>query len=52
MYMREGETRASAGPLPGTLRTALLVSVAGIFTLGLFPSLFVALSSAAGAVLP
>jgi NADH-quinone oxidoreductase subunit N len=52
MYMREGETRASAGPLPGTLRTALLVSVAGIFTLGLFPSLFVALSSAAGNPLP
>ena len=52
MYMREGETRACAAPLPKPLRTALAVSVAGIFYLGLFPNLLVALSSAAGIPLP
>ncbi len=52
MYMQEGETRASTASLPMTLRTALAVSVVGIFFLGLFPNLVVTFSNAAGVPLP
>jgi len=52
MYMREGETRASTASLPMALRTALAVSVVGIFYLGLFPNLFLVFSNSAGIPLP
>jgi NADH-quinone oxidoreductase subunit N len=52
MYMREGKTEASTAPLPMALRTALAVSVVGIFYLGLFPNLFLTFSNAAGIPLP
>jgi len=52
MYMREGKTRASTASLPMPLRTALAVSVLGIFYLGLFPNLFLTFSNAAGIPLP
>jgi len=38
--------------LPIALRTALAVSVVGIFYLGLFPNLFLTFSYAAGIPLP
>jgi NADH-quinone oxidoreductase subunit N len=52
MYMREGQPRASIASLPMTLRTALVVSVLGIFYLGLFPNLFLTFSYTAGTPLP
>jgi len=52
MYMREGTTRASTASLPTALRTAMAVSLVGIFYLGLFPSLFLSFSSTAGIPLP
>jgi NADH-quinone oxidoreductase subunit N len=52
MYMREGKTRTSTTNLPMALRTALAVSVVGIFYLGLFPNLFLAFSNIAGVPLP
>jgi NADH-quinone oxidoreductase subunit N len=52
MYMREGKTEASTASLPMALRTALAVSVVGIFYLGLFPNLFLTFSNAAGIPLP
>jgi len=52
MYMRQGETKASTTALPLALRTALAVSLVGIFYLGLFPSLFLGFSNAAGIPLP
>ena len=52
MYMREGKTEASTDPLPMALRTALAVSVVGIFYLGLFPNLLLNFSNAAGIPLP
>jgi NADH-quinone oxidoreductase subunit N len=52
MYMREGATRASSTALPMALRTALAVSLVGIFYLGLFPNLFLTLSNTAGVPLP
>jgi len=52
MYMREGKTRASTTTLPMALRTALAVSVVGIFYLGLFPNLFLSFSNTAGIPLP
>jgi NADH-quinone oxidoreductase subunit N len=52
MYMREGKTRASTASLPMPLRTALAVSVLGIFYLGLFPNLFLTFSNTAGIPLP
>jgi NADH-quinone oxidoreductase subunit N len=52
MYMREGDTRASTAALPLALRAAMAVSVLGIFYLGLFPNLFLVLSSTAGIPLP
>jgi NADH-quinone oxidoreductase subunit N len=52
MYMREGKTEASTASLPVALRTALAVSVVGIFYLGLFPNLFLSFSNIAGIPLP
>jgi NADH-quinone oxidoreductase subunit N len=52
MYMREGKTEASTTSLPMALRTALVVSVVGIFYLGLFPNLFLSFSNSAGIPLP
>jgi NADH-quinone oxidoreductase subunit N len=52
MYMREGKTCASTASLPMALRTAMAVSVVGIFYLGLFPNLFLAFSNTAGIPLP
>ena len=52
MYMREGKTEASTASLPMALRTALAVSVVGIFYLGLFPNLFLTFSNIAGIPLP
>jgi NADH-quinone oxidoreductase subunit N len=52
MYMREGQPRASLASLPMTLRTAMAVSVLGIFYLGLFPNLFLTFSYTAGTPLP
>jgi NADH-quinone oxidoreductase subunit N len=52
MYMREGQPRASTASLPMALRTALAVSVIGIFYLGLFPNLFLTFSYAAGTPFP
>jgi NADH-quinone oxidoreductase subunit N len=52
MYMREGSTRASTASLPMALRTAMTVSVVGIFYLGLFPNLFLGFSNTAGIPLP
>jgi NADH-quinone oxidoreductase subunit N len=52
MYMREGRPRASTASLPMALRTALAVSVVGIFYLGLFPNLFLTFSNTAGIPLP
>src|SRR5712692_5255418 len=44
MYMREGDTAASAAALPWPLRAALAVSVVGIFYLGLYPNDVLALA--------
>jgi len=52
MYMREGKTQASSGPLPWALRVALAVSVVGIFYLGLYPSDFLLLTNLAALPLP
>ena len=52
MYMREGKTQASSGPLPWALRVALAVSVVGIFYLGLYPSDFLLLTNLATLPLP
>ena len=52
MYMREGTTRASTASLPMALRTAMAVSVIGIFYLGLFPNLVLTFSNTAGIPLP
>ena len=52
MYMREGTTRASTASLPMALRAAMVVSVVGIFYLGLFPNLFLSFSNTAGIPLP
>jgi len=52
MYMREGATKASSTSLPTALRTALAVSLIGIFYLGLFPNLFLGFSNSAGLPLP
>lgn len=52
MYMKEGETEASTAAVPWPLGAALAVSVIGIFYLGLFPNLFVHLSTLAGKALP
>jgi len=52
MYMREGTTRASTASLPMALRAAMIVSVVGIFYLGLFPNLFLSFSNTAGIPLP
>src|SRR5208283_4204401 len=52
MYMREGTTKASSKSLPLALRTALAVSLVGIFYLGLFPNFLVTLSNSAGIPLP
>jgi NADH-quinone oxidoreductase subunit N len=52
MYMREGKTAATSGPLPWALRVALAVSVVGIFFLGLFPNSLLFLSSLAARPLP
>lgn len=38
MYMGEGQTEASTAPLPGPLGVAVVLSLIGIFFLGLFPS--------------
>jgi NADH-quinone oxidoreductase subunit N len=52
MYMREGKPRASTAALPMALRTAMAVSVIGIFYLGLFPNLVLSFSNTAGIPLP
>jgi NADH-quinone oxidoreductase subunit N len=52
MYMREGQPRASTAALPLALRAAMVVSVAGIFYLGLFPSVFLSFANTAGIPLP
>jgi NADH-quinone oxidoreductase subunit N len=52
MYMREGKPRASMAALPMALRTAMVVSVVGIFYLGLFPNLVLSFSNTAGIPLP
>jgi NADH-quinone oxidoreductase subunit N len=52
MYMREGSTKTSSTSLPMALRTALAVSLVGIFYLGLFPNLFLGFSHTAGIPLP
>jgi len=52
MYMDEGETRVATGAVPWPLGAALAVSVAGIFYLGLFPSLFLRLAAGAARPLP
>jgi len=52
MYMREGTTKASGTALPTALRTALAVSLVGIFYLGIFPNVFLSLSNTAGIPLP
>ena len=52
MYMREGATKASSTALPMALRTALAVSLVGIFYLGLFPNVLLNLSNTAGIPLP
>jgi len=52
MYMREGATKASSTSLPMALRTALAVSLVGIFYLGLFPNVFLTFSTTAGVPLP
>jgi NADH-quinone oxidoreductase subunit N len=52
MYMREGTTKASSTSLPMALRTALAVSLVGIFYLGLFPNVFLTFSNTAGIPLP
>ncbi len=52
MYMREGETAASAAALPWPLRGALAVSVIGIFYLGLYPNGVLALAHLAARPLP
>ncbi len=38
MYMGEGETGVSAAAMPNALRAAVVLSVAGIFYLGLYPA--------------
>jgi NADH-quinone oxidoreductase subunit N len=52
MYMREGKPRASTIALPVALRTALVVSVVGIFYLGVFPNFFLSFSNTGGIPLP
>jgi NADH-quinone oxidoreductase subunit N len=52
MYMREGTTKASSTALPMALRTAMAVSLVGIFYLGLFPNLLLTFSNTAGIPLP
>jgi len=52
MYMREGNPRASASPLPWPLGAALALSLVGIFYLGLFPTPFVRLANLAASPLP
>jgi NADH:ubiquinone oxidoreductase subunit 2 (subunit N) len=52
MYMREGTTKAASTSLPMALRTALAVSLVGVFYLGLFPNVFLNLSNTAGTPLP
>lgn len=52
MYMREGKTETAAVELPWPVRTALAVSVLGIFYLGLAPKLPLGLSTLAALPLP
>ena len=52
MYMREGKTEAATVELPWPVRTALAVSVLGIFYLGLAPKLPLGLSTLAALPLP
>jgi NADH-quinone oxidoreductase subunit N len=52
MYMQEGQTRASAAPLPWPLKIAMAASVAGILFLGLFPGDFLILTRLAATPLP
>jgi NADH-quinone oxidoreductase subunit N len=52
MYMREGEAATASTPLPWALRAVMLVTVAGIFYLGLFPSDFLLLTDLAAIPLP
>jgi NADH-quinone oxidoreductase subunit N len=52
MYMREERTEVATAIVPGAVRVALAVSVAGIFCLGLYPSLLMGLASLAAIPLP
>ncbi len=51
MYMREGETQASKTVLPWPVQAALVISVLGIFYLGLLPNKLVDLSALASSPL-
>jgi NADH-quinone oxidoreductase subunit N len=52
MYMREGKTETASAVLPWPVRTALAVSVLGIFYLGLAPKLPLGLSTLSALALP
>jgi NADH-quinone oxidoreductase subunit N len=52
MYMREDRTEVATAIVPGAVRAALALSVAGIFYLGLYPSLLMGLASLAAIPLP
>lgn len=52
MYMREGVATTAAAPLPWALRAVMLITIAGIFYLGLFPSDFLLLTELAAIPLP
>lgn len=52
MYMREGETKASTAAVPWSLGLALAVSIVGIFYVGLFPNLLLAIARRASVPLP
>jgi NADH-quinone oxidoreductase subunit N len=52
MYMREGKTEIASAVLPWPVRTALAVSVLGIFYLGLAPKLPLGLSTLSALPLP
>lgn len=52
MYMHEGKPEVEAASIPMSLRIALVVTVFGIFYLGLFPNLIFKLANTAGIPLP
>jgi NADH-quinone oxidoreductase subunit N len=52
MYMREGKPEVETASIPMALRIALVVTVFGIFYLGLFPNLIFTFANRAGSPLP